>query len=64
MKKIQKKSRGVIALISLVSVAALFLSACTTYVAPIKTVHGPQMRHGWVPGHYNRFGEWIPGHYR
>lgn len=64
MKKIQKNARCVIAVATLVSLASLFLSACTTYVTPVRTVPGPQMRHPWVPGHYNRFGEWIPGHYR
>lgn len=62
MKTVSSMARCVLSVASLAVVASLFLSACTTYVAPGP---GPRYAHGpWVPGHYNRFGEWIPGHYR
>lgn len=64
MGMLTKKSRCLVTGVGLVVVAGLFLSACTTYVTPVRTVNGPHFRHAWVPGHYDRFGGWVPGHYR
>ena len=61
MSIIRKKGGKWAGVVLFAMVAALFLSACTTYVAP---QGGPRFHHAWVPGHYNRFGAWIPGHYR
>ncbi len=65
MNMLLNKSRYMLTAVSLIVTAGMLLSACTTYVTPVRTVPaGPHFRHAWVPGHYDRFGGWVPGHYR
>lgn len=69
MNKLLTKSRYLLPVAGLVVASGMLLSACTTYITPVRRVPGPGpapqvLRHAWVPGHYDRFGGWVPGHYR